>query len=82
VSLDFLTSQLQNEHQEIWLYRVNFKEKANDMPKNVQFGNLSVNGKNEPFSCWSIFTDPEMVNKQTKILRKISNFEKMATGKL
>jgi hypothetical protein len=59
VSLDSLTSQLQNVHQEIWLNRVNFKEKANDMPKNVQFGNLRVNGKNEPFSCWSIFTDPD-----------------------
>jgi hypothetical protein len=56
VSLDSLTSQLQNLHQEIWLNRVNVKEKANDMQKNVQFGNLRVNGKNEP---WSIFTDPD-----------------------
>jgi len=58
VSLDSLISQLQNEHQEIWWYRVNLK-KANDMPKNVQFGNFRVNGKNEPFSYWSIFTEPD-----------------------
>jgi hypothetical protein len=44
-----LTFQLQNEHQQIGCYRVNFKEKAIYMPKNMQIGNLHENaGKNEP----------------------------------
>jgi hypothetical protein len=46
---DSLTSQLQNEHHEIWWYRVNVKEKTNYMLKNVQIGNLRVNVKNGPF---------------------------------
>jgi hypothetical protein len=56
---DSLTSKLQNEHQEIGWYRVNFKEKAIYMPKNVQIGNFHVHDKNKPFLNWFIFTDPD-----------------------
>jgi hypothetical protein len=47
VLLDSLTSQLQNEHQEIFWYRVKFLKKKliHNMPNNVQIGNLRVNGK-------------------------------------
>jgi hypothetical protein len=49
-----LTSKLQNEHHKIGFHRLNFKEKAIFMPKNMQIGNLRENGKNEAFLSWSI----------------------------
>jgi hypothetical protein len=58
----------------------------------VQCGNLRVNGKNESFSCWSIFTDadnssskwlPENCKRLRNVLAKIEGlniFEKNFTG--
>jgi hypothetical protein len=84
-----LTSKLQNEHQEIGWNRVNFKEKAIYMTKNVQIGNFHINDKNKPFLKWFSLTDPDCSgcpkvlseNLNTKNFEKIQIF-KMVTGKL